>query len=98
MATRNIEGGAYLDETEAVDALLGEIGSCTEIAVDTEGASFHKFLDRIYLLQLSTHDRSAIIDPIPTVKLDRLGALLEDRAVQVIFHDADYDLRLLRQD
>ena len=98
MATRIIEGAVYVDEAPAVDALLGEIGSCTEIAVDTEGASFHKFLDRIYLLQLSTHDRSAIIDPIPTGKLERLGALLEDRAVQVIFHDADYDLRLLRQD
>jgi Ribonuclease D len=98
MATRIIEGAVYLDETEAVDTLLGEIGPCSEIAVDTEGASFHKFLDRIYLLQLSTRERSAIIDPLPTGKLERLGSLLEDRTVQVVFHDADYDLRLLRQD
>jgi len=27
-----------------------------------------------------------------------LGALLEDPAVEVVFHDADYDLRLLQQD
>jgi ribonuclease D len=98
MATRKIEGAVYLDEKTTVDAFLDGIGPCTEIAVDTEGASFHKFLDRIYLLQLSTRGHSAIIDPIPTGKLERLGTLLEDRTVQVVFHDADYDLRLLRQD
>src|SRR4051812_45981009 len=98
MAMRVIEGAVYLDETGSVDALLAEIGPATQIAVDTEGASFHRFLDRIYLLQLSTRERSAIIDPVPTGKLDRLGKLLEDRTVEVVFHDADYDLRLLRQD
>jgi ribonuclease D len=98
MATRVIEGAVYLDEQSAVDAFLAEIGPATQIAVDTEGASFHRFLDRIYLLQLSTRERSAVIDPLPTGKLDRLGTLLEDRTVEVVFHDADYDLRLLRQD
>ena len=98
MPTRTVEGAIYLDEKDAVDAFLGEIGPCTEIAIDTEGASFHKFLDRIYLLQLSTREHSAILDPLPTGKLDRLGSLLEDRTVEVVFHDADYDLRLLRQD
>ena len=98
MATRKIEGALYLDEKGAVEAFLDGIGPCTEIAIDTEGASFHKFLDRIYLLQLSTREQSAIVDPIPTGKLERLGVLLEDRTVEVVFHDADYDLRLLRQD
>src|SRR5438045_9495500 len=98
MATRVIEGAIYLDEKGAVEPLRDEIRPCNEIAIDTEGASFHRFLDRIYLLQLSTRERSAIIDPIPTGKLERLGTLLEDRIVEVVFHDADYDLRLLRQD
>jgi ribonuclease D len=98
MAKRVIKDAVYLDDKAAVEAFLNEIGPATEIAVDTEGASFHKFLDRIYLLQLSTRQHSAIIDPIPTGKLERLATLLEDPTVQVIFHDADYDLRLLRQD
>jgi ribonuclease D len=68
------------------------------LALDTEGASFHRFVDRIYLLQLSTRDRTAIIDPIPIGRSDRLGTILEDPAVEVVFHDADYDLRLLHQD
>src|SRR5206468_10656891 len=60
--------------------------------------SFHRFIDRIYLLQLSTRDRSAIIDPLRIGAPQELGALLEDPNVEIVFHDADYDLRLLRQD
>jgi len=98
MAPRVIQGTLYLDDQPVVDAFLESIGGCTEIALDTEGASFHRFLDRIYLLQISTRERSGIIDPLHTGKLPRLGTLLEDRSIQVVFHDADYDLRLLRQD
>ena len=68
------------------------------LALDTEGASFHRFVDRIYLLQLSTPHHEAVIDPLPIGTPSRLGALLEDRAVEVVLHDADYDLRLLHQD
>jgi ribonuclease D len=88
----------YLDTPQAVDRFLGEIAGVTELAIDTEGASFHRFLDRIYLLQLSTRERSAIIDPLPIGSPARLGQLLESGSVEVVFHDADYDLRLLHQD
>ncbi|HEU4748078.1 MAG TPA: ribonuclease D [Gemmatimonadaceae bacterium] len=88
----------YLDKPDEVDRFLSEISDVTELALDTEGASFHRFLDRIYLLQLSTRDRSAIIDPLPVGSPARLGVLLESISVEVVFHDADYDLRLLHQD
>lgn len=88
----------YLDTPDAVDRFLVDVGAITAIAIDTEGASFHRFVDRIYLLQLSTATHSAVIDPLPIGTPKRLGELLEDRAVEVILHDADYDLRLLHQD
>lgn len=88
----------YLDTVESVDRFLAELSDVRSIALDTEGASFHKFVDRIYLLQLSTDRHEAVIDPLPIGTPARLGALLEDRAVEVILHDADYDLRLLHQD
>jgi len=88
----------YLDTSAAVDAFLKSIAGARILALDTEGASFHRFVDRIYLLQLSTRERTAIIDPIPIGTPSLLGGLLEDRGVEVVFHDADYDLRLLQQD
>ncbi|HUQ18893.1 MAG TPA: HRDC domain-containing protein, partial [Gemmatimonadaceae bacterium] len=88
----------YLDTTEQVELFLDDITGSRELALDTEGASFHRFIDRIYLLQLSTRERSAVIDPLPIGAPLRLGEILQDPKVEVVFHDADYDLRLLHQD
>src|SRR6202158_3901863 len=92
------DGALYLDKPEQVDRFLNQISGVKELALDTEGASFHRFLDRIYLLQLSTREHSAIIDPLPIGSPAGLGQLLESKSVEVVFHDADYDLRLGHQD
>jgi ribonuclease D len=91
-------GPLYLDSVEAADKFLASIAGTRTIALDTEGASFHRYVDRIYLLQLSTDRNHAIIDPLKVASPAALGALLESRDVEVVFHDADYDLRLLHQD
>jgi len=98
MPPANTDGAVYLDKAPEVDRFLSEISDVKELALDTEGASFHRFLDRIYLLQISTRGESAIIDPLPIGSPAMLGQLLESKAVEVVFHDADYDLRLLHQD
>ncbi|HMI55953.1 MAG TPA: ribonuclease D, partial [Gemmatimonadaceae bacterium] len=94
----NAERALYLDKPDEVERFLNDISHVKELALDTEGASFHRFLDRIYLLQISTRERSAIIDPLPIGSPAKLGELLESEDVEVVFHDADYDLRLLHQD
>jgi ribonuclease D len=97
-STRGAAAYIYLDTPDAVGRFLSSIGHTDAIALDTEGASYHRFVDRIYLLQLSTRDKSAIIDPLPIGTPPVLGGLLESPDVEVVFHDADYDLRLLEQD
>jgi ribonuclease D len=88
----------YLDTPAAVSDWMRKIGGSKLVALDTEGASFHRFVDRIYLLQVSTRERTAVIDPLPIGSPTELGALIEDPSVEIVFHDADYDLRLLQQD
>jgi len=88
----------YLDTVPAVERLMAKIAGSRELALDTEGASFHRYVDRIYLLQLSTRTQHAVIDPIPIGTPQALGRMVEDENVEVVFHDADYDLRLLEQD
>ena len=97
-STRDGTAFVYLDTPDAVSRFLKSIDATDAIALDTEGASYHRFVDRIYLLQLSTRDKSAIIDPLAIGTPAGLGSLLESPDVQVVFHDADYDLRLLEQD
>jgi ribonuclease D len=74
--------------------LLAELVREPLIAVDTEAASFHRYRDRVYLLQLSSRHATAVVDPL-AVDLAPFGAMLADPAFEVVFHDADYDLRLL---
>ncbi len=88
----------YLDDDREVASFFGTIAAAQDVAIDTEGASFHRFVDRVYLLQLSTPTEHAVLDPLAITPPAGLGALVEDPRVQVVFHDADYDLRLLRQD
>jgi ribonuclease D len=96
--TSSVHTPIYLDTASTVDAFFSKIADTRILALDTEGASFHRFVDRIYLLQLSTREKTAIVDPIPIGQPSGLGRLLEDPAVEIVFHDADYDLRLLHQD
>jgi ribonuclease D len=98
VAARDEKTPLYLDGKEAVERFIATIANTRAIALDTEGASFHRFIDRIYLLQLSTREASAILDPLTIGVPKGLGKLLEARSVEVVFHDADYDLRLLHQD
>jgi len=88
----------YLDTPDSVSRWMSSIGGAQLVALDTEGASFHRFVDRIYLLQVSTRERTAVIDPLPIGVPKELGAVIEDPSVEIVFHDADYDLRLLQQD
>ena len=98
-APNNVRHDAlYVDSPAEAGQLIGSLGRVEQIAIDTEGASFHKFVDRIYLIQISTRDVTAVIDPLTSGDLPALGALLADRSVEVVLHDADYDLRLLHQD
>jgi ribonuclease D len=89
---------SYVRSSEALSQVISAFRRDPLVAVDTEAASFHKYLDRIYLVQLSTTAQTAVIDPLAVADLTPLGALLADRAVEKVFHDADYDLRILDRD
>jgi ribonuclease D len=68
------------------------------VAVDTEAASFHRFKDRVYLLQLSSREETAVVDPLAVSSLEPLGDILAAASIEIVFHDADYDLRLLENE
>ncbi|MFI5210550.1 MAG: ribonuclease D [Gemmatimonadales bacterium] len=77
---------------------LNEIRGEPLVAVDTEAASFHRYHDRIYLIQVSTRNRTAVLDPLGVSDLSLLGEILAAPGTETLFHDADYDLRILDRD
>ena len=90
---------SYVASPAELEELLKRVASERLLAVDTEAASFHRYVDRIYLIQLSTRDETAIIDPLTVGSaVTQLSEMLADPGIELIFHDADYDLRILDRD
>ena len=83
-----------MDRPDTFQALLAEVAGADIVALDTEAASFHRYHDKIYLVQLSTPTVTAVIDPLGVGDLAPIGAMLADPNIEILFHDADYDLRL----
>ncbi|TLM65312.1 MAG: ribonuclease D [Deltaproteobacteria bacterium] len=87
-----------LTTTAAVSALAAELQGEPVLAVDLEADSMHRYRERVCLLQLSTPDRTVLIDPLAGADPTPLAGLFADPAVRKIFHAADYDLRSLFRD
>lgn len=88
----------YIDSPSALQEVVSAASAEPLVAVDTEAASFHRYVDRVYLIQLSTRRETAIVDPLAIPDLAPLGELLANPRVEKVFHDADYDLRTLDRD
>jgi ribonuclease D len=86
---------ALITDAAEFASLLSRLRAEPLVAVDTEAASFHRYRDRVYLLQVSTRQHTWLVDPLGVAGLPGFGDLLADPAVECVFHDADYDLRLL---
>jgi len=84
-----------IERQDEFDSLIPQLLAAGRVAVDTEAASFHRYSDRVYLIQLSSATGNVVVDPLQVTDLSGLGNVLADPAVEVVFHDADYDLRLL---
>jgi ribonuclease D len=89
---------SYVDTPQKLAALGAALHREPRLGVDTEAASFHRYRDRIYLVQVSSATQTALIDPLAVTDLAPVGALLGDSRIEKVFHDADYDLRVLDRD
>jgi ribonuclease D len=84
--------------TEGLQAVAEAVAEVRLFAVDTEAAGYHRYHDRICLLQISTRATTFLIDTLELDRIDPLAPLFASPAQEVILHDADYDLRLLARD
>jgi len=80
---------------EALTGMTEFLTGADVIALDTEASSFHRFKERVCLVQVSGRGRTWLVDPLALPVLDPLGRLLADARMEVVIHDADYDLRIL---
>jgi ribonuclease D len=88
----------HIHDTEGAAVLATDLERSRKFALDCEAAGFHRYSDRLCLLQVSTDTRTYVVDPLAFDPSEVLRAPLEDPAVQVVMHGADFDLRLLHRD
>jgi ribonuclease D len=88
----------YIDTPGALRGAISRLQAFPVIGVDTEAAGYHRFLDKLSLIQISSPEENLLIDPLALADLSGLGVVFADREIEKIFHDADYDLRILDRD
>jgi ribonuclease D len=82
-------------ELARAEALISGAGT---IALDCEAAGFHRYSDRLSLVQLTAGETTLLLDPLGVNPRTLLQPLLENPEVGVLMHGADYDVRLLHRD
>ena len=75
--------------------MAGQLAGAERIAVDTEADSLHCYFEKLCLIQISVPDCDALVDPLAGFSLDPLFGVFATKLL--VFHGADYDLRLLRR-
>jgi ribonuclease D len=89
----------YIDREQDAERLSLALGSREPFALDCEAAGFHRYSDRLCLVQVTTTGgEDFILDALAFDVGTVLRGPLEDPAVPVLMHGADYDLRLLDRD
>ncbi len=84
-----------IDTDAKLAALLPQLRAAPWLALDTEADSLHAYPEKVCLIQISTADSDELVDPLAPLALDSLFEVFNGR--ELIFHAADYDLRLLEK-
>ena len=88
----------YIESVDFADRLVEDLSRADSIALDCEAAGFHRYSDRLCLMQISVGERTYILDPLGFDPTPILREPLEDPEVEILMHGADFDLRLLSRD
>lgn len=88
----------YIDTVQDLDAWVTKLKSAKVIAVDTESDSFHRYREKVCLIQMTALGQDVIIDPLAVGDLSALRPIMADQGCVKIFHDAGYDLICLMRD
>lgn len=88
----------FVSDQQAWQVCLRHLQTEPRLAIDLEANSMYAYREQICLIQISVTGQDYIIDPVAEIDLKGLGVIIEDAAVEKIFHAAEYDLTLLKRE
>ncbi len=84
-----------IDNEPDLKKLIPKVRAAAWVAVDTEADSLHAYPEKLCLIQISIAGGDFLVDPLAGLEIAPLLDALQHH--EVIFHAADYDLRLLQR-
>ncbi len=88
----------YVDDVAGLGEVESALRNTERFALDCEAAGYHRYSDRLCLVQLTAPAGTFLLDPLSVDIAPVLREALADPDRQVVMHGADYDVRLLDRD
>jgi ribonuclease D len=88
----------YINDSRGLHAVGAALEGAGRIALVSEAAGYHRYSDRVCLLQVTVGSTTFLIDPLAVDPGAVLRPVLEDPNIETLMHGADYDIRLLGRD
>jgi ribonuclease D len=87
----------FIKNRSAWAECLAQLQREPRVAIDLEANSLYAYRERVCLIQISIPGQDYIVDPLAGFDLTGLGEIVSNRAVEKIFHAAEYDLILIKR-
>lgn len=89
-------GYEYITTQDALERAGRSLAGAPIVALDLECASgLHHYEKRVCLMQMATREAAYVIDALAGLELGPVRRILEDPAIEIVMHDADFDMRSL---
>ena len=87
-----------ITDARSLAALVQHLSTETLLAFDTESNSLFAYRERVCLIQVSTRAADYLIDPLAIDSLEPLRPIFASRAIEKVFHAAEYDVMCMKRD
>ena len=87
-----------ITQPNALERLARRLERQPIVGVDTESNSLYAYREQVCLIQFSSQDEDALVDPLALADLSPLAGIFENPKIEKVFHAAEYDLICLKRD
>lgn len=84
----------YIDDPRGSSEMMRHLSDCLRLSLDLESDSYHHYREKLCLIQIATDSEIFVLDPL-SVDPAVLAPVIGDPGKEKVFHDVDYDGRML---
>ena len=87
-----------IENQEDLEHLVQTVRGKDRLAIDLEAAGFHRYSDKVCLLQITSDDQTFLVDTLSVDPSDSLRPIFQNPDTVLVLHGGVFDLRLLQRD